>query len=259
MDNQTPENSSSERNEINLDGNASDSIIISGSGNVITVAGEKAVKKPRRKAKARKTNKPSTTVIAALIGLAGTIIAALLNSPLVTNYVEPTRTPTPTISLTPTDFATATEYLTSTPIIVVVTSTEMPPTASPTFTHTPTSTLTPTLENTVTASPSLAPVIDTMTVVLQSSVDEGRAPLKVTFDARSSYVKFSTGSLVPCGNNHFCSYIFAIYRDSKFLEKISNNNGMLYYTLNGKGQYFVTVYVCRGIACNDDGLTVNVK
>jgi len=51
MDNQTPENSSSERNEINLDGNASDSIIISGSGNVITVAGEKAVKKPGERQK----------------------------------------------------------------------------------------------------------------------------------------------------------------------------------------------------------------
>jgi len=98
-----------------------------------------------------------------------------------------------------------------------------------------------------------------MTAVLQSTVDEGKAPLRVNFDARMSYVKFTDGSLSACGVNRFCPYIFAVYRDGRLVEKISNNDGGLSYTFTAKGKYSVTVYVCRGEACNDDGLEVNVK
>jgi len=193
-------------------------------------------------------NKYALAVVAALLVL---IFAVLLNSPLFESRAEPTPTPTPTS--TQTESATATEYLTSTPIFVVVTSTKGTLTASPTFT------LTPTLENTATASPSPEPEIATMTVVLQSTVDEGKAPLRVTFDARTSYVKFADGSMAACENNRFCSYVFAIYRDGNLVEKINNNNGTLSYTFSAKGKYWATVYVCRGEACEDDGLEVNVK
>lgn len=193
------------------------------------------------------------------IALVVLIFVALLNSPLFESRTEPTptstasSTPTETASAIPTETATATEYFTSTPIIVVVTSTESTPTASPTFTLT----LTP--ENTATASFTPEPKTNKMTAILQSTADEGRAPLVVNFDARTSYVKFVDGSMVPCGNNPFCSYAFALYRDSKLVERINNNTGMLSYTFDAKGKYFVTVYVCRGEACNDDGVTVNVK
>ena len=189
-------------------------------------------------------NKYAIAVVAALLVL---IFAVLLNSPLFESRAEPT--PTMTATLTPTQSATATKYSTSTPIVVVVTSTEV----------TPTFTLTPTPENTATASPSPEPEIGTMMVVLQSSVDEGKAPLKVNFDARTSYVAFADGSSSGCGMNRFCSYDFTVYRDSRFVEKISNNTGTLSYTFPARGTYFVTVYVCRGQACEDDGVTVNVK
>jgi hypothetical protein len=133
------------------------------------------------------------------------------------------------------------------------------PVTPPTPTFTPTPTLTPTLESTATASPSPEPKADKMTALLQSSDDEGKAPLKVNFDARASFVQFLDGSTPSCGNNSFCSYDFSIYCNSKLVEKRGNHTGMLSYAFGTKGQYFITVYVCRGNACDDDGVTVNVK
>jgi hypothetical protein len=83
--------------------------------------------------------------------------------------------------------------------------------------------------------------------------------LKVNFDARESYVQFADGSISRCGNGTFCSYVFTIYRDSKLVDKFINNSGALSYTCGSRGEYFVTVYICRGNACNDDGITVEAK
>ena len=253
MDKQNSKPPSDEHKETNVGGDVSESIVISGNGNVVNVGGGKPVKRRRRKAKPtpKKVNWSNPTIIVAVIGAVATIIAALLNSPLIIGQKEPTSTPTS--SSTPTDSATATDYVTSPPIIVVVTSTEVTPSASPTFT------LTPTLENTATASPSPEPEIAQMAAILQSTIDNGKAPLKVNFDARSSYVKFTDGSMAACGNNRFCSYVFAIYRDGNLVEKISNNNGLLSYTFGAKGKYWVTVYVCRGESCEDDGVEIAVK
>ena len=190
--------------------------------------------------------------VAAVVVVCVLVFAAWLISPLLIDQAEPTPTATPTISKTPTEFVTATKYPTTTPIIVVVTSTEAPVTP-------PTPTLTPTPQNTATASPSPEPKVDTMTAVLQATRLTGKAPLTVNFDARTSQAEFAEGGSVPCGNNPSCSYAFTIYRDSKVVERISNNTGLLPYTFNNKGQYSVNVNVCRGEACNDDGVTVTVK
>ncbi len=197
--------------------------------------------------------------VMALVGLLVLVFAAWLISPWRAGKPEPTPTPTPTATsmptstLTPTEMATATEYPTSTQTILVVTSTEVSPTPSPS----PTMTFTPTPENT--ASPSPEPKVDKMTAILQTNVLQGKSPLKVNFDARESYVQFASGDISRCGNGTFCSYVFTIYRDSKLMDKFINNNGTLSYTCGSRGEYFVTVYICRGNACNDDGVTVEVK
>ncbi|MBI5953063.1 MAG: TIR domain-containing protein [Chloroflexi bacterium] len=205
-------------------------------------------------------NKYAIAVVVLLV----LIFAALLNSSFPRNRTEPTPTPTATNLLTPTEPAsttpespTATEYVSPTPIVLVVTSTEVTPTASPTAS----ATSTPTPTDTATSTPSSTPTPkgSTMTAILQSTDDDGKTPLMINFDARTSYIKFADGSMIPCGNNPFCSYSFAIYRDSKFVDRISNNTGILSYTFGAKGKYFVTVYVCRGEACNDDGVTVTVR
>lgn len=252
MDKPVSENSSPKQTETTVSGDVSKSVIISGDRNVVNLGSEKPPKRRQHKGKSQKVNWSSPAIIAAAIVAIATIIAALLNSPLAEKWAASSPTMTATALSTPIESATATEYPTATPIILVVTSTEVPVTP-------PTPTFTPTLENTATISPSPEPKADEMTVVLQSTVDEGKAPLNVNFNARSSYVKFSDGSLVACGNNHFCSYVFAIYRDGTLVKKISNNDGILSYTFGSKGKYWATVYVCRGEACQDDGVTVTVK
>lgn len=255
MNNKTPEENSSDQTKVNIGDDVSDSIIIAGNGNVIHVGDGKSAKKPRRKSKPKtqKVNWSNPTIIVAVIGAIATITVGLLNSPLITDRPDQTDTPTATETIPPTDAATATEDFTSTPIVIVVTSTEVPPTASPTFTITPTAT------DTATASFTPEPKTDQMTAILQSSLDGGKSPLSINFDARTSYVKFADGSTMPCGTTSFCSYAFTVYRDSKYYDKADNNTGVLSYTFGAKGKYSVTVYVCRGKACSDDGVTVDVR
>lgn len=253
MEKQTSETPSNEHKETNIDGDVSKSVIISGNGNVVNMGGENKQKRPRRKTKPkpRKVNWSNPAIVAAIIGAFAMIVVALLNSPL----IVPSPTPTATPSSTPMETAsvTPTEYMQPTPIIVVVTSTEQTPTASPTFTSTPRS------EDTAMPSYTPEPESDAMTALLKSTAEDGKAPLLVNFDARTSYVTFANGSTASCGNNPFCSYSFAVYRDSRFVESVKNNTGTLSYTFGAKGKYSVTVYVCRGEACADDGATIHVR
>jgi hypothetical protein len=241
MNKQNPDAPSGDHTNVYVGKDVSDSVIVTGNGNVINVGNKNAAKKPRRKGKPKTKDNSNTAIIVAVIGVIGTIIAALLSSPLLGKWSGP---------VVPT--ATPTEFVTATPFIMVVTSTELPVTP-------PTSTLTPTPENTATASPSPEPKVDKMTAILEATKLTGKSPLRVNFDARTSYADFAVGNNATCGNNPFCSYVFTVYRDSKFEDRISNNTGLLLYTFNGKGQYFVNVYVCRGGTCEDDGVTINVK
>jgi hypothetical protein len=192
----------------------------------------------------------SPTVALLLLLLA---ISILLIFGIKAAFLVTPMTPVPTSTSIPPPTSTA--YLIDTPVktLVVVTSTEETSTISPTFTFTPVS------ENTITVSPSLEPKTDKMTAILQASMLEGKAPLKVNFNARTSYAQFADGSIVACGATWLCDYTFTIYRDSKLVYTIKNNEGFLSYTFGGKGQYIVGVCVCRGEACNDDGVTINAR
>ena len=184
------------------------------------------------------------TILVALIGAIGTIIVALLNSSLIEKWLLSDPTPTLTMTVSP-NTPWLLEYSTATPIVIQATHTWETPAAPPTFT--PTADSTP------------ATAGHQMSVVLQSSLDEGKAPLKVNFDARESFVTFADGGPSVCGMNRFCSYDFEVYCNSKFIKRMSNNDGLLSYNFGAKGIYFVSVYVCRGEVCDDDGVTVDVK
>lgn len=199
--------------------------------------------KPLKREPDNEKRRVDPTVLVALIGTIGAIIVALLNSPLLEKLFLPAPTPTLTMTVSP-NTPWLLEYSTHAPIVVQVTRTWETPAAPPT--------LTPTAGST----PATA---GQMFVALQSSLDEGKAPLKVNFDARSAYVKLADGSLSDCGTNRFCSYEFTIQCESNFVTKVNNTDGLLSYTFGSKGKYFVTVYVCRGEACAADGLTVNVR
>lgn len=160
-----------------------------------------------------------------------------------------------TVSLLAPFVPTSTAYLTDTPVntVVIITSTEEAPVIPATVAFTQT------LENTITASPSPESNTDKMTVILQASLLEGKTPLRVNFNARTSYAQFADGSIVACETKRLCDYTFTVYHDSKLVDTFKNNDGVLSYTFGGKGQYLVTVYVCRGEACDDDGVIINAK
>ncbi|MCC6298572.1 MAG: SUMF1/EgtB/PvdO family nonheme iron enzyme [Anaerolineales bacterium] len=134
--------------KIDIGGEVSDSVIVTGSNNVINVGkqesshpkleeehavetSEPAIEKPQAK-KTKLPRKPNTAIIVALIGLAGTVIAALLSSPLAENWFSPAPVATEIES------ATSTFTLTSQPITPSIT---IEPSRTPT--RNITSTITP--------------------------------------------------------------------------------------------------------------------
>ena len=102
---QNPEISSD--NETEVGGDVSNSVIVTGSGNVINVGGKKTPSDPSKKKTRQKTktaHRFDTAIVVALIGFAGTIIAALLASPLSEKLFAsvPVSTETATTSFTTT-------------------------------------------------------------------------------------------------------------------------------------------------------------
>lgn len=214
---------------------------------------DKNSSKPSNAATNHKSNKMSDPVKIALIGLIGTIITALLGSTLIDRWFPSISDPTPTATYTLTATFTSTVLPTQSP--------SPTPTPTPTVTSTTTTTFTstPTLTNTATASPSPTPETDKMYASLVANLLEGRAPLNVNFDARDSYVRFVDKREVACGNSRFCSFTFTIILDSQSAETIHNNEGRLSYNFSRSGEYIVAVYVCRGGACDEDSVMINIR
>jgi hypothetical protein len=233
MNNKTPKKPSGNNTETNIDGDISKSIFVAGNGNVVTVSG-------------------GWTLIIAVISIIVIIIAALLFFHLFGGFLGIGTNAGPTSSATLPESSLATEVSTGMPIVVEGTSIEVSPIASPVLTPAPMS------ENAV--IPSNTPEQDArMTVVLQVSDDDGKAPLNVNFDARASFITFADGRTSTCGTNRFCSYNFSVYCSGECVESIGNNDGVFSYTFGAKGTYFVAVYVCRGDVCEDDGMTITVR
>ena len=230
-------------------GRDASNISINGSGNTINVnetggvQSKSSKKRASRKAQKRKgSNKLNPTIVVALIVLLGTIITAVLSSPLIEKLLFPTPEPSPTPAAN----------VTETPFLPVTNTAVIPSeTALPVFTLT----LTPDSS----ATPADTGPVDKMIVALQASATDGKAPLKVNFDARSSYYQFADGTTAFCGDGNLCSFTFAIYLNGHSLIQEDNKSGVFSYTFGGKGEYFVTLYVCRGTTCDDDGVEVNVR
>ena len=138
------------QDKVGVGGDVKDSVIVAGRGNVINFGNREkpAPEKPKpeqpQPKKAKQTRKPNTAIIIALIGLAGTIIAALISSPSLERMFSPILTPTkmetamvsptlqpvkPTLSLTSTQTITFTQAITSTQTITpsaTITSSKTP-------------------------------------------------------------------------------------------------------------------------------------
>ena len=187
----------------------------------------------------RRKQKADKAVVIAIISAMATIIVGFLGFQPLVNWLNSKLTPTP--------FVIATHTLTP---VFVVTDT---PTTPPIFTFTPT------LESIDTSTLTSETKAEIMTVILQANATEGKSPLLVNFNAKASYVKFSDGSTAACGETHFCKFTWAVYRDSQLIDNSTGGDGVFSYTFNRRGLYFVTTFVCRGEACGDDGVTVEVR
>lgn len=136
MNSQKPvkrKHSDSSEETLDIDGNVADSVIVQGNGNTINVN-----KKARRKGRAKKPQKTSGTIIAAWIGFAGVIVAAVITGTMGWFPFAPaTPSPTPFVTQAETSSPTPTDTATSEPTFTAV------PADTPTETPLPTATLVP--------------------------------------------------------------------------------------------------------------------
>ena len=231
-------------------GNALGNVIITGNNNKVNVGKSETVEKPAAKKKrsraARKkksiTKKPNTQIIVALIGAIGLIIAAWLGSPIL-ERLRPTPAPSPT----------STAVVSESPTLLSATLESETPTLAPV-----------TLESetplpTITSSPPQDAADEKMTVMFFGNPLDGKAPLRVNFNARESFVTLPDGSTIACGTTRLCHYTFTVLLDGNQIETDANTDGLYSYNFGKRGQYVVTVTVCRDEVCSGSRVMVNVR
>jgi hypothetical protein len=116
----------------------------------------------------------------------------------------------------------------------------------------------PTLENTPeTVTSGLRAGMD---VQLYADKTDGKHPLKVNLDARSSFFVDVDGKTYNCG---VCQYTWYVYQSSKLLNKSEqSSNGIFSFRFGSAGDYRVVVQVCRGqseTACAYDAEDISVR
>jgi hypothetical protein len=116
----------------------------------------------------------------------------------------------------------------------------------------------PTPENTPeTTNASLRAGMD---VQLYADKTDGKSPLKVDLDARSSFFIDANGTSYNCG---VCNYTWYVYQGSNLLNKPERStNGLFSFRFGNAGDYRVVVTVCRGQGeadCASDAEVITVK
>ena len=135
--------------------------------------------------------------------------------------------------------------------------TDMPAaTTLPPLTFTPNITVLPT--GAVTIEPSSVPKL---IVLLVANKTSGKAPLKVKFDARESYLTDYGGQTYVC-HNGACYYTWKVYSGGQQTGKsVTDSGGTFDYTFGKQGTYMVTVWICRGkdgVDCGGSGAQIIV-
>ena len=184
----------------------------------------------------KKLSANQVRIIVAVLGLIGVIITAVLNFPPVQDSFR----------------HTATSSATLIPPTITV------PSVSPTGIIKPaTSILLSAIPSTI--PNATEPIAEKMNVALASSLDGGKSPLLVNFTAKDSSIRFSDNHVSVCSASRACTYVWAIYLNGKAIVKPTEGGESFNYTFMRKGSYLVTVYVCRGTTCADDGITIDIR
>ena len=206
--------------------------------------------KPRKKqvkSKRQSNEAARAQIVAAVIGLIGTIILGLFTYQA--SLPKPTPIPIIPPAATPSFIQTITE--------LPPTFTELPP---PTNTFTPSATstvfVTPTPTETITPIPQ-----PKLIVLLTATKTSGRAPLKVKFDARETYLTDYSGQRFVCRNGT-CYYTWKVYSNGQQIGKsVTDSGGTFDYIFTKQGTYMITVWICRGkngIDCGGTGAQIMV-
>ncbi len=199
-------------------------------------------------------------ITVALFACVASVIGAIFASPFVFERFQHTPIPTQTASsgiqiIGTNPFPTEMESAFQTAVATIIPSISEIQTMAATA-HTP---VMPELAGTLVPPVPTSEMESSLSVILTSSLTEGKSPLSVNFNARDSFVKFEDGSVAVCGQSNFCAYMWAIYRDQKQVVVPFQGDGTFNYTFSGKGIYSVTVYVCRANVCADDGTVITVR
>lgn len=247
-----------ERKDVSVGRDVSGGIFITGNGNTINAgesgkSEEPAPKKKRsRAARKKKTTKrkPNTQIIVAVIGAVSIIVAAWLGSPII-ERLFPTNAP----SSTPTIFVSETPTL---PLATLESETPILPQAT-LESDTPTFVFTDTPLPTITVSPPPDVAEEQMTVVFFANPLDGKAPLRVNFNARESFVTLPDGNIIACGATRLCDYTFTVLSGGNVVKTDGNTDGLYSYKFEKRGQYVVMVTVCRDQTCGGSRVTVTVR
>lgn len=183
------------------------------------------------------------TQVGVVVGLIITALVAPIVVTIANKVINADPTPTPTFkSITTAEIPfssieTQTPVLNITPMDTVVQGTFPAP-----ITNTPDSL-----------------VAEIMNVQLNFSSSSGKAPLTVNFNAKSSYVSRSDGTILTCAEKNVCSYTWDVRAGNTSISGPISGDGVFSYTFQKKGGYLVVVYVCRGVVCNFSTASISVK
>lgn len=194
--------------------------------------------------KNKRRENPNAVIWAAVITGIVTIIVTILGFPPLIAKLDAVWNPTPTISATPVSTETPTPSSivspTETPVLTIATPPANTPTEMP--------------------IPTQPPGNGTMIAQITTNAYDGRAPLRATFRAGSSYVTFTDGSVETCEFAHVCSYTWDVReKNGAIIHGPELGGSEFSYEFSRRGEFIVVVYVCRGQACNYTSVSITTR
>lgn len=194
--------------------------------------------------KNKRRENPNAVIWAAVITGIVTIIGTILGFQPLIDKIDSLLNPTPTISAMPAPSETPTpsriDSPTETPVLTIATPAADTPSETP--------------------IPTQPQGNGTMIAQITTNAYDGRAPLRVTFRAGSSYVTFSNGQVETCEYAHVCSYTWDVReKNGKTIHGPVTGGSEFSYEFSKKGEFIVVVYVCRGQACNYTSASITTR
>lgn len=183
-----------------------------------------------------------------VIGLVITAIVAPIALLIANKIIDTTQTATPSTYGTGTLTLPPVEGDTPTMETIPVDDPTATSVAAPSLVMTETPTLTP------------IPLTGVMIAQIKANYLEGKAPLRATFRAGSSYLSFPDGSTETCEYANVCSYTWDVReKNGATIHGPELGGSEFSYEFSRRGEFIVVVYVCRGQACSFTSVSITTR